>query len=98
MLGIKCRIPNGEVAAAARAEGLLLVPAGDNVVRLLPPLIVGEAEVDEAVAPARRRARRPDAARRRRVTDVAWARRGISSTCRSFRPRRCAASSTTAAG
>ena len=49
MLGIKCRIPNGEVAAAARAEGLLLVPAGDNVVRLLPPLIVGEAEVDEAM-------------------------------------------------
>ncbi len=49
ILGIKCRIPNGEVAAAARAEGLLLVPAGDNVVRLLPPLIVGEAEVEEAV-------------------------------------------------
>jgi acetylornithine/N-succinyldiaminopimelate aminotransferase len=49
MIGIKCRIPNGEVAAAARAEGLLVVPAGDNVVRMLPPLIVGEAEVDEAV-------------------------------------------------
>jgi acetylornithine/N-succinyldiaminopimelate aminotransferase len=49
ILGIKCRIPNGEVAAAARGEGLLLVPAGDNVVRLLPPLIVGEAEVDEAI-------------------------------------------------
>jgi acetylornithine/N-succinyldiaminopimelate aminotransferase len=25
------------------------VPAGDNVVRLLPPLVIGEAEVDEAV-------------------------------------------------
>ena len=49
ILGIKCRIPNGDVAAAARAEGLLLVPAGDNVVRLLPPLIIGEAEVEEAV-------------------------------------------------
>ena len=49
ILGIKCRIPNGNVAAAARAEGLLLVPAGDNVVRLLPPLIIGEAEVEEAV-------------------------------------------------
>ena len=54
MLGIKCRVPNGDVAAAARAEGLLLVPAGRNVVRLLPPLIVGEAEVDEAMQPARR--------------------------------------------
>ncbi len=49
MLGIKCRIPNGEVVAAARGEGLLLVPAGDNVVRLLPPLIVDEADVEEAV-------------------------------------------------
>ena len=49
MLGIKCRVPNTEIAAAARAEGLLLVPAGENVVRLLPPLIVGPAEIDEAV-------------------------------------------------
>jgi acetylornithine/N-succinyldiaminopimelate aminotransferase len=49
MLGVKCRVPNTEVAAAARAEGLLVVPAGDNVVRLLPPLIVGEAEVEEAM-------------------------------------------------
>jgi acetylornithine/N-succinyldiaminopimelate aminotransferase len=48
MLGIKCRVPNADVAAAARAEGLLLVPAGDNVLRMLPPLIIGEAEVDEA--------------------------------------------------
>ncbi len=49
MLGVKCRLPNGDVAAAARAEGLLLVPAGDNVVRLLPPLIISEADVDEAM-------------------------------------------------
>ena len=49
MLGIKCRIPNGDVATAARGEGLLVVPAGDNVVRLLPPLIVTEADVEEAV-------------------------------------------------
>ena len=49
MLGIKCRVPNTEVLAAARDEGLLLVLAGDNVVRLLPPLIIGDAEIDEAV-------------------------------------------------
>ena len=49
MLGIKCRVPNAEAAAALRGEGLLLVPAGDNVLRLLPPLIVGDAEVDEAI-------------------------------------------------
>jgi acetylornithine/N-succinyldiaminopimelate aminotransferase len=50
MLGVKCRVPNGDVVAAARAEGLLLVAAGDNVVRLLPPLIIGEADVGEAIA------------------------------------------------
>ena len=50
MLGVVCRVPNAEVAAAARAQGLLVVPAGDNVVRLLPPLIVTDAEVDEAVS------------------------------------------------
>jgi acetylornithine/N-succinyldiaminopimelate aminotransferase len=49
MLGIKFRVPSADVAGAARAEGLLLVPAGDNVLRMLPPLIVGEQEVDEAV-------------------------------------------------
>ena len=46
------------------------MPAGDNVVRLLPPLIVGEAEVDEAVRRLDARARGADAARRRRVTAV----------------------------
>jgi acetylornithine/N-succinyldiaminopimelate aminotransferase len=32
-----------------RDAGLLTVTAGDNVLRLLPPLIVGEAEIDEAL-------------------------------------------------
>jgi acetylornithine/N-succinyldiaminopimelate aminotransferase len=49
MLGIKCRVPNGEIVAAARSEGLLVVAAGDNVIRLLPPLIIGDEEVAEAV-------------------------------------------------
>ena len=48
MLGLKCRVPNGDVIAAARAQGLLLVAAGDNVVRLLPPLIIGDEEIAEA--------------------------------------------------
>jgi acetylornithine/N-succinyldiaminopimelate aminotransferase len=50
MLALKCRIPNTEIVAAARSEGLLLATAGDNVVRLLPPLIIGDADVDEATA------------------------------------------------
>mmetsp|Transcript_4167 Transcript_4167/g.11798 ORF Transcript_4167/g.11798 Transcript_4167/m.11798 type:complete len:452 (-) Transcript_4167:1021-2376(-) len=39
-----------EVCGAAAARGLLLVPAGPKVVRFVPPLIVSEKEVDEAVA------------------------------------------------
>jgi len=49
MLGLKCRVPPADVIAAMRAEGLIAVGAGDNVVRLLPPLIVREAEIDAAM-------------------------------------------------
>jgi acetylornithine/N-succinyldiaminopimelate aminotransferase len=49
MLGIRCGIPVGDFAAACRAERLLVIPAADNVARLLPPLIIGEAEIDEAL-------------------------------------------------
>jgi acetylornithine/N-succinyldiaminopimelate aminotransferase len=49
MIGIKTRVPNTDFVAAARAEKLLTIPAGDNVVRLLPPLVVTDAEVDEAI-------------------------------------------------
>jgi acetylornithine/N-succinyldiaminopimelate aminotransferase len=48
MFGLKTRVPNGEFAAAARAEGLLTVLAGDNVVRLLPPLVVDESDISQA--------------------------------------------------
>ncbi|PSC06099.1 acetylornithine transaminase [Alsobacter soli] len=48
LLGVRTKIPNTELAAAAREEHLLLVPAGDNVVRLLPPLVITEADVSEA--------------------------------------------------
>ncbi len=50
MLGLKCAIPNAEAQSAALAEGLLSVAAGDNVLRLVPPLIITEAEVDIALA------------------------------------------------
>ncbi|MGD1887640.1 MAG: aspartate aminotransferase family protein [Cohaesibacteraceae bacterium] len=43
--GLKCVVPAGDVVAAAREKGLLLVGAGDNVVRLLPPLIVTDADI-----------------------------------------------------
>ena len=49
MLGIQCEVPNTEMVAKLMDAGLLTVGAGDNVVRLLPPLIVEEAQIDEAV-------------------------------------------------
>ncbi|MEH6632496.1 MAG: aspartate aminotransferase family protein [Halopseudomonas aestusnigri] len=50
MLGLKCRVPNTDVIAAMRAGGLLSVGAADNVIRLLPPLIIERSHVDEAIA------------------------------------------------
>jgi acetylornithine/N-succinyldiaminopimelate aminotransferase len=50
LIGLKCRIPNGDLIDALRAEKLLSVAAGDNVARLVPPLIVSEADVAEAMA------------------------------------------------
>ena len=58
IVGLKCALPNGEVQAAAVAEGLLTVAAGDNVLRLVPPLIVRQAECDAALAMLERAARR----------------------------------------
>jgi acetylornithine/N-succinyldiaminopimelate aminotransferase len=43
-------VPNTEMTAALLKEHLLTVGAGDNVVRLLPPLIIDEAIVTDAVA------------------------------------------------
>jgi acetylornithine/N-succinyldiaminopimelate aminotransferase len=48
MLGLKCKVPNQKLVEALRAEKMLTVQAGDNVVRLLPPLIIGEAEIELA--------------------------------------------------
>jgi acetylornithine/N-succinyldiaminopimelate aminotransferase len=48
MLGLKCVALNTKVSAALRDQKVLSVPAGDNVVRLLPPLIVSDAEIAEA--------------------------------------------------
>lgn len=49
MTGLRLLVPNTDFAAAARDEHLLVIPAGDNVVRLLPPLVIGEAEVAAAL-------------------------------------------------
>jgi len=50
MRGIKTTGEPAAMVRRLRANGLLTVGAGDNMVRLVPPLIIGEAEIDEAVA------------------------------------------------
>ena len=48
LLGLKCRMANTAVLAAVIGEKLLAVTAGDNVLRLLPPLTVSDEEIREA--------------------------------------------------
>jgi acetylornithine/N-succinyldiaminopimelate aminotransferase len=49
MLGLKCKVPNMDLVAAIADQHMLAIGGGDNVVRLLPPLIVEDEELDEAV-------------------------------------------------
>ena len=71
MIGVQCVLPNTALQATCMEEGLLVVAAGDNVLRLVPPLIIGEEEAGEAVrrlarAAARVRAATPARSRRSR--------------------------------
>ncbi|HWD57275.1 MAG TPA: acetylornithine transaminase, partial [Stellaceae bacterium] len=49
LLGVKCVVTAGDVVAKARGKGLLVLTAGDNVLRILPPLVAGKSEIDEAI-------------------------------------------------
>ena len=48
MLGLECVIPNMELLGALRENKVLALPADGNILRMLPPLTIGEAEIDEA--------------------------------------------------
>jgi acetylornithine/N-succinyldiaminopimelate aminotransferase len=50
LIGLRMLVPAAELVDATRAENMLTVGAGDNVVRLLPSLIVSEQEMAEGVA------------------------------------------------
>ena len=63
MFGIAARAPVQDFVAAALKEKLILIPAADNVARLLPPLIVGEAEIAEALVRLEAAATRLEAAK-----------------------------------
>lgn len=58
LLGLRLNAPNVDFTAAAREERMLVIPAGENVVRLLPPLIIEEAEMNEAIARLEKTCRR----------------------------------------
>jgi acetylornithine/N-succinyldiaminopimelate aminotransferase len=49
MLGLKMKVPVGDFITRLRAHGMLGIPAGDNVMRLLPPLIIEDEHVREAM-------------------------------------------------
>jgi acetylornithine/N-succinyldiaminopimelate aminotransferase len=49
MLGLKCKATNTDVVAAGYGQGVLTVPAADNVVRLLPALTITDEEIAAAI-------------------------------------------------
>ena len=49
LMGLKCKKANTALVDAMRERGMLAVTAGDNVVRLLPPLTVSESEISEGI-------------------------------------------------
>lgn len=49
MQGIVLNVPTGPIVMKALEEGLLLIPAGTDVIRFVPPLIITEAQVDEMI-------------------------------------------------
>ncbi|TCU17969.1 aspartate aminotransferase family protein [Rhizobium sullae] len=67
MLGIKAAVPSSELLQAIRAAHLLAIPAGDNVIRLLPPLVVTAEEAREGLARVERAAESIRAAKTRKT-------------------------------
>jgi acetylornithine/N-succinyldiaminopimelate aminotransferase len=61
MIGVKCKIPNMDVINAGYAEHILTIPGGDNVIRILPALNIGDDEIAEGVARLDRAATRLEA-------------------------------------
>lgn len=47
--GIECTLPVGQVAAKALEKGLIVITAGSNVIRFVPPLVIEKADIDEMI-------------------------------------------------
>ena len=50
MQGVVCEKPVGQIAANALEAGLIVITAGSNVLRFVPPLIIEEKDVDEMIS------------------------------------------------
>jgi len=71
LIGLRMVPPASEMVDELRAEKMITVAAGDNVVRLLPPLIIGENEIAEAFARIDRACMRLARAHARQVNPAA---------------------------
>lgn len=49
MQGVVCKLPVGKVAAAAFEQGLIVITAGADVLRFVPPLVIEKQHVDEMI-------------------------------------------------
>ena len=49
MQGVVCKLPVGKVAAAALEQGLIVITAGADVLRFVPPLVIEKQHVDEMI-------------------------------------------------
>lgn len=49
MQGVVCKLPVGKVAAAALEQGLIVITAGADVLRFVPPLVIEKHHVDEMI-------------------------------------------------
>ncbi len=50
MQGLVCTLPVGQVATKALEKGLIVISAGSDVIRFVPPLIIEKEHVDEMIA------------------------------------------------
>lgn len=49
MQGVECTLPVGQVSAKALENGLIVITAGSNVLRFVPPLVIEKVDVDEMI-------------------------------------------------
>lgn len=50
MQGIVCEKPVGAISKAALEAGLIVISAGGNVIRMVPPLVIGKEHIDEMIS------------------------------------------------